>query len=101
MERRKLTNTRLAAMSNVAEGTIRNYLKGTDPQHTSSGKERSAKLAEVERLAAALELHPLSLLTDPSEASERVHAIVLAAAEAAARYDGRRDVPSKPIRKAA
>lgn len=58
----------LGASAGLSPRTISNYLApqeaGTQP---SSGKERSAKLAEVQMLADALGVHPLALLTDPGE----------------------------------
>ena len=63
MQARGLSNLALGKKAGIAPNTIANYLN-TNPQITSTGKERSAKLAEVERLAVALGVTLLDLLTD-------------------------------------
>lgn len=100
MQARKLSNSKLASMSGVAEATIRNYRKAAaDPERTSSGKERSAKLAEVQLLADALKLHPLALLTDPADIQRRAGAIAQALAEADALYSVAPAPPASPSSK--
>lgn len=88
MSARQLSNSKLAAMSGVAEATIRNYRKASaETERTSSGKERSAKLAEVELLARALRIHPLALLTHPEEHHRRAQAIAHILAETPTAYE--------------
>lgn len=67
----KWKNKPLAARAGVSPNTIKNYLLGDsdDPEMTASGKERSAKLAEVQRIANALGVHPLLLLLDERTAA--------------------------------
>jgi transcriptional regulator with XRE-family HTH domain len=62
----KLSALALSKQAGVAANTIGNYLD-TEPAVTSTGKERSAKLAEVERLARALGVSVVDLLTEHSE----------------------------------
>lgn len=75
MEARQLTNKALAAKAGVAANTIANYKRGASPAFTARGKSRSAKLLEVERLAEALNVDPLLLLTDAEAQARRVQAI--------------------------
>ncbi len=74
MARQKLTAKALALRAGVAPNTIGNYIKADGTEYTASGKERSAKLAEVERIASALGVSALSLLTDQEEFAARVAA---------------------------
>lgn len=76
MAARGLSAKRLGELAEVAPNTVSNYLKRADPTYSKSGKEQSAKLAEVERIAAALGLHALSLLTDPEEQQRRAQQAV-------------------------
>lgn len=66
MKRRQLSANALGARAGLAPNTIGNYMRGSQEVGVK-GKERSAKLAEVERLAQALGVSPLLLLTDPVE----------------------------------
>ncbi len=75
---RQLTNKALGKKAGVAPNTIANYRAGNGEAATASGKERSAKLAEVERIANALGVDPLYLLTDPEQHALRVQAITSA-----------------------
>lgn len=65
MDAQGLSQNALGAKAGVSPRTVANYLAPADA-HTqpSSGKERSAKLAEVQMLAAALGVHPVVLLVD-------------------------------------
>lgn len=67
MRARNLSARQLAQMTGLAPNTIGNYLKASGDQFTSTGKERSAKLTEVQRLADALNLDPLHLLFDQDQ----------------------------------
>ena len=91
MESRNLSNLRLGQKARVAPNTIANYRKADGTDFTASGKERSAKLAEVERLAIALDVHPLYLLTDSAEWQQRAQAVALMMSEPAAKYTVERD----------
>ena len=90
MTQRGLSANVLGPKAGLAPNTVGNYLKA-DPASVGSvinpktGKERSAKLAEVEMLAAALGVHPLALLTDP----ESLQAMAKQMAEAAVSSLGR------------
>ena len=78
MEARGLSANVLGPRAGLAPNTVGNYLKAaerdTDTMPTT-GKERSAKLAEVEMLAAALDVSPLALLTDRAELERQAAAI--------------------------
>lgn len=63
MERRGLSANALGRLSGVAPRTIGNYLE-PDPPVTMTGKERSAGLREVDKLADALDMSPLELLAE-------------------------------------
>lgn len=63
ISRSGISNLALGRKAKIAANTIANYRK-TDPLVTSTGKERSAKLAEVERLAGALGVSVVDLLSD-------------------------------------
>ncbi len=78
MVERGLNNKQLGKMAGVAPNTIGNYRKATGEPVSASGKERSAKLAEVERIATALNLNPLYLLTDPAQHAQQVAALARA-----------------------
>lgn len=73
MKLRGLNNSKLGKRAGIAANTVGNYLDKT-PQVTTTGKERSAKLAEIEKLAEALEVSIIDLLTepDPSRPEPRV-----------------------------
>lgn len=60
------TQTSLAEKSGVAQTTISLYMNPQRRNASSTGREPSAKLAEVEKLAAALGCNPLALLVDKS-----------------------------------
>jgi hypothetical protein len=70
MARRHLSDKGLGEKASVAPNTIANYCRELPP--TSTGKERSAKLLEVERIAQALGMHPLALLSEPGASAERL-----------------------------
>lgn len=61
----------LGESAQIAGNTVANYLKaGTGAEHqykSTKGKENSATLSNVERLAAALDLPPALLLLDATE----------------------------------
>lgn len=58
----------LSKASGVAEGTIRNYLTPSKRESGKSGKQPSAKLTELEKIATAMGLQVIDLLQDLSEA---------------------------------
>lgn len=66
MERKKLGDNALGALAKVSPRTIANYKKDAAPVGTR-GKERSAKLAEVELIAKALGIRPVELLLDHAD----------------------------------
>ena len=82
------TENSLGKKAGVAPNTIGNYCD-INHQPTSRGKERSAKLAEIEKIADALGVPPLQLLTDKADAARR-------AAEIAALLAGA-PLPSPPV----
>jgi len=63
MKARGYSALALGKRAGIAANTVGNYLD-TTPQVTAKGKERSAKLAEVERLASALGVALVDLLTE-------------------------------------
>ncbi len=95
MTERNLSNYQLGRLAHVAPNTIANYRNAAGDKFTSTGKERSAKLAEVERIARALHVHPLALLTDPAEHARRAAHIAHMLAEPAPDWPG---PPPKPRR---
>ena len=58
------TNSSLAKASGVAESTIRNYLSPGKRTPSSSGKEGSAKLTELAKIAAVLEVQVSDLVAE-------------------------------------
>jgi DNA-binding Xre family transcriptional regulator len=66
MKLRGFNNSTLGKKAGIAPNTVGNYLDKT-PQVTATGKERSAKLAEIERLADVLEVSIVDLLTEADE----------------------------------
>lgn len=87
MGERQLSANSLAPRAGVSPRTLANYMKGAQAKVLTGdqGKERSATLEVVERIAAALGLSPLHLLTDPT-------APMTAGQRLAARFD-RADLP--------
>ena len=76
MAERGLNYTSLAKLAKVAPNTIKHYCRNSGEDFTpAKGKERSATLSIVERLADALGVDPLALLTDEEELQRRVMAI--------------------------
>jgi transcriptional regulator with XRE-family HTH domain len=63
MSERKLSANQLGKKAGLSPRTLANYLK-TDHNPTDKGKERSAKLTEVEKLAEALNVPSVLLLTE-------------------------------------
>jgi transcriptional regulator with XRE-family HTH domain len=64
MEARGLSNNRLGKLAGVAPNTIANYKRRDKDSFTTKGKDQSAKLLEIERIATALGIFPLDLLSD-------------------------------------
>jgi hypothetical protein len=70
----------LAAASHVAQRTISNYLRPDLRQESKSGKEPSAKLTELEKIASALKIDvwqllvdgPVAIKAEPADAPEAV-----------------------------
>lgn len=82
MTARNISANALGPVAGLAPNTIGNYLKaasGDREVNPTSGKERSAKLAEVEMLAAALNVEVLSLLTDKDATAAKAQQIAAAA----------------------
>lgn len=78
MDDRGLSANVLGKRAGLAPNTVGNYLKAglRDPDTMpTTGKERSAKLTEVEMLARALGVSPLSLLTDPDVLAQQARSI--------------------------
>lgn len=70
MAHRGLSAAALGKQAGVAPNTIGNYMRGGGPEKVTTGdqgKERSADLSKVEKIADALGLNPLELLTDPEQ----------------------------------
>jgi len=62
-------------MANVSPNTINNYLRlkgNSEPAVSVKSKEKSAKLTEIERIAAALDIPALSLLQAPNQSGRHV-----------------------------
>lgn len=74
MAARGMTQAALAKTSGIAQTTISIYLRPEDRKPSASGKEPSAKVAEVERLADALGVECWQLLK-PQDSSELAMAI--------------------------
>lgn len=74
LEERGLSDSQVARIAGVAANTVGNYKRGAS-EFTSSGKERSAKLTEVESIARALGVPPIQLLTDADERRRLADAI--------------------------
>lgn len=95
-DERGMSNNTLGAKAGVSPRTIANYLApeeaGTQP---TSGKERSAKLAEVQLIAAALGVHPVVLLTDSSERMDVARGLLDQVAADAKHIDGLSVAPRK------
>lgn len=78
MEARGLSANVLGPRAGLSPNTVGNYLKAAErdlERMPTTGKERSAKLAEVEMLAVALDVNPLTLLTDRAELERQAAAI--------------------------
>lgn len=82
LESRQLSAAQLGKMAKVSPRTIANYLGKAHAQPTpTSGKERSAKLAEVEMIARALQIPPLLLLLDRDSQNRLLHGLLEAMAD--------------------
>lgn len=70
---RGMSDAQLGRRAGLSPRTIANYKKAADEKLVSSdsGKERSAKLSELEMIADALGVSPLYLLTDPQDSARR------------------------------
>ena len=87
MAKKGVSALALSRKAGVAPNTIGNYLRAGEPGaeksvSPGSGKEKSAKLTEVEMLAGALGIEPVALLTDPDAAAEKARQIAQAVAQA-------------------
>jgi transcriptional regulator with XRE-family HTH domain len=74
MQERGLSAAQLGKAAGVAPNTIGNYMRGGQAEMVTTGdkgKERSAELVKLEKIAKALDVSPLYLLTDPEEAQAR------------------------------
>lgn len=79
MQAQRLSESELGRKAKVAANTIGNYL---EPQLTPKGKERSAKLVEVEKIATALGVTAMDLLAPSTEAATHRSSPSLAPVEA-------------------
>lgn len=70
MAERGLSQAALAKAADMGQTTVSLYLNPGNRQRGKSGKEPSAKLAEVQRLASALGVEPWELLR-PATAAQR------------------------------
>ena len=61
MRERGLSNNELGRRAGIAPNTVANY-RESEPEFTSKGKARSAKLSELELIAGALGIDPIALL---------------------------------------
>ena len=64
MAERGISARQLGIKAGISDRTVANYLNA-DPAETPTGKQRSAKLYEVELIAEKLDVPPLLLLVDP------------------------------------
>lgn len=60
----ELKQASLAAKAGIGQTTVGLYLNPRRRKDSASGKEKSATLSAVQKLAEALGCHPLALLTD-------------------------------------
>ena len=70
MAAQDLSASTLGKLAKVAANTVGNYLRATAEEADASpsrGKERSAKLTEVERIANALRIDPVDLFRNQDE----------------------------------
>ena len=65
------SNVSLAKRSGVAEGTIRNYLSPGKREAGKTGKEPSAKVTELAKIAEALGITVAELVTEPAAGGPR------------------------------
>ena len=65
LKAQKLSARALGDKAEVSPRTIGNYLN-VDPPKTSTGKDRSATLHAIDKIAAKLKISPLALLIDRS-----------------------------------
>ncbi len=80
MERKGiLSQTELAKRSGLAQTTISNYLHPENRLPGKSGKPPSAKLSEVERIAAALDVESWNLLRPISPREQKLYERIEAA----------------------
>jgi transcriptional regulator with XRE-family HTH domain len=70
----KLTQTALAVKAGLSQKTISNYLNPDQRVEGSKGKEPSAKLTELARIADALEVGTWQLLRDMTESERAFYA---------------------------
>lgn len=101
MGEKSLTQMAMAAKADMAQTTVSLYLNPQRRTTGKTGKEPSAKLAEVQRLADALDVELWELLRPLSPVQRQlyrsVEAAVREAAEAAARVE--RSAPTTASRK--
>lgn len=64
-------NTTLGNKAGVAANTIKNYLNPGEREQGASGKEPSAKLTELARIAAVLGVEVSDLVTDATDDQRR------------------------------
>lgn len=100
-----ISESALAGQAKVAANTISNYRAWSPDDFTPKGKAKSAKLVEVERIAAALGVHPLMMLIDMEDKPAVLDLVArltahLAAPESAPLTQAPGNVPLKQQRRA-
>lgn len=73
MEKRGLTQMALAKLCGIGQTTISLYLNPERRRTGADGKPGSAKLTEVEMLAAALDVQPWELIRPMNEVEREVY----------------------------
>lgn len=79
MAAKKMTQAALASKSGVAQKTISNYLNPDQRAKGASGKSPSAKLTEVQMVAAVLDVEPWKLLRPINSTQRAVYEKIEAA----------------------
>jgi transcriptional regulator with XRE-family HTH domain len=73
MSEAKLTQSALAEKAGVSQKTISNYLNPDQRVEGSKGKEPSAKLTELDKIANALAIGVWQLLRDQTDSERRMY----------------------------
>lgn len=73
MEQAKLTQSALAEKAGVSQKTISNYLNPEQRQDGSMGKEPSAKLTELEKIATAMSIGVWQLVREMTVSERKMY----------------------------